>query len=186
MAILWLPVVIAQRGGPPPDVSSAVPPPAPGPGPAVQVTPPDSSISITEHAAGYVATYFVKNIGTVNSTYTMTCVVVGQLSCISVSPAQATLSPNQQVDVDITYGTGNQSLPKFNKLKLTATGGGTATGQYSVNIGTSIIQLAATGTLTSTLLTVRRRQPLLIARFMLPSGLQPIRRTLFCGGGQAA
>ena len=140
-------------------------------GPAVQVTPADSSITTTAHASGYSVTYFVKNIGTVNSTYTLTCVATGEIGCVSVSPTQATLSPNQQVDVDVTYSTGNESAPTLNKLKLAATGGGVDTGQYSVTIGPSIIQLAATGTLTSTLLTVRRRQPLLIARFVLPSGM---------------
>lgn len=117
LALLWLPLVAVQRGAVParrislPTASvPAIPPPRWGP--AVQVTPTDSSISVTEHATGYVATYFVKNVGTVNSTYTMSCSVLGALSCVSVSPTQATLSPNQQVDVDVTFATGSQSLQR--------------------------------------------------------------------------
>ena len=88
------------------------PPPPPEPDllvAAVQVTPKNTVTQSTAHATGYVVAYVVKNTGTVQSTYTLTCSTLGQVSCISVSLAQVTLPVNQQVDVDVTYGTGNAS-----------------------------------------------------------------------------
>lgn len=170
IALLWLPLALTEFLRPSPG-SLDVWPTRPA-GPAVQVTPADSSITATEHATGYVATFFVKNVGTVNSTYTLSCVGGTQVSCVSYGPSQVTLSPNQQVDVDVTFATGTQAGPPSQRiLRLIATGGGVDTGRYSVTIAPSIVQLAATGNLTSTLLTVRRRQPLVIARFVLPAGL---------------
>jgi RHS repeat-associated protein len=167
-AVLGVPAVLLVR-----EVSSrpGLADPAPLAGPAVQVTPKGTATTATAHATGYVATFIVKNVGTVNSTYTLSCNASGQLSCVSVSPAQVTLSPNQQIDADVTYGTGDQSLPAGNLLRLAATGGGVDTGYYKVTVNGSIVALAATGAMTSTVLTVRRRQPLLIARFTLPVGL---------------
>jgi RHS repeat-associated protein len=137
----------------------------------VEITPKDSIIAVTAHATGYTATFRVKNIGTVNSTYNLTCSGTGQIVCESVEPGQVTLSPNQQTDVTATYETGNVSPILSNRLRVAASGGAVDTGSYRVGVDSSIIRLAATGALSDTLLKVRRRQPLLIARFYLPAAL---------------
>ena len=94
----------------------------------VSVTPDGGSLSLPPSTGG-TASFFAKNTGNVSTTFTFTCIATS-LTCGTVTPTSATISPgvSREVDVQFTSGTVN------GKVTMKATNGGTATDQGFFNV----------------------------------------------------
>ena len=139
---------------------------------SVAVTPDGTLASTTAHATGWSEAFVVKNTGTGTTTFNLSCAAAGQITCISVDQSQVTLGAGSQVDVEVTFSTGNVSGQATNRIKLVASGSGAVdTGYYRVNVSTSVIRLVSPGDDTvSTRIVVHNRQPVVRAIFLNSSG----------------
>ena len=133
-SVHWIPAVcvlslftvtsnaLAQRPGP-----------LAGGGATVQVTPDGgSTLQWEQNTGGHSHTFFVKNVGTTQATYTITCFGRTNVTCTQVTPSQVTLNANAQVDVEATYSV---QLTGTGRLVVRAENGATMdTGYVSVPV----------------------------------------------------
>ncbi len=136
----------------------------------VIVTPDGDLFNATAHATGYRATFQIQNTRTVTSTYTLSCGFTGQVTACEVNEPSVTLEPDETQDMEVAFSTGNLSVTG-NTLTLTASGPATNAGSFNVKVLTSVLRMVTPGgTQNDSVINVRRRQPVLLARFLTSAG----------------
>jgi len=98
--------------------------------PSVSVTPDGSAI---EAAVGMnkVVAFTVTNTGAASDTYTLTCAVTGNDTCVSVSRASAPINPGQFISDTVTFTPGQAGTS--GTVKLRASGLASDSGSYTVS-----------------------------------------------------
>ncbi|MBK6779743.1 MAG: RHS repeat protein [Gemmatimonadetes bacterium] len=144
--------------------------PAPAVPGTVIVTPDGGTLIATAHAAWFRADFTVLNTRTLTSTYTLACSYTGQVTGCFLDSTSETLAPDEAITVHVYYQTGNLAL-SGNTITLTASGPATDAGYYGVRVQSSMIAMVTPGgTQNDAVVTVRRHQPALLARFLLSPG----------------
>lgn len=137
----------------------------------VEVTPDGGTILPSAHAEWFVADFTVRNTRPVPSTYNLSCAGTGQVLECFMDDSTMTLDPDEDVTVHVLYRTGNQSIAG-NQLTLTASGPATDAGYYVVKVQSSAVKTVTPGgALTDQVITIRRHQPVLLAKFLVDAGV---------------
>ena len=137
----------------------------------VYVTPDGSVILPSAHAEWFQADFTILNTRTVTSTYNLSCAGTGQVLECFMDDSTRVLDPDESAEVHVWYRTGNQSF-SGNQLTLTASGPATDAGYYVVKVQSSAVKMVTPGgSLTDQVITIRRRQPILLAKFLVDAGV---------------
>ncbi|MFL5493646.1 MAG: RHS repeat-associated core domain-containing protein [Gemmatimonadales bacterium] len=97
----------------------------------VRVTPDGGTLTVLNSSSGNVASFEAQNTGQLSATYTFTCSATGNATCGPVTPASATISEGSLRTVNVSYSAG---APGSGRITLSATGGGSDTGFYTIAI----------------------------------------------------
>jgi RHS repeat-associated protein len=116
-----------QRG-----VSAQVGPLCPNCLGGVAVTPDGGTDLRPANGGPFSLVFNVHNLSTSSKTFTLTCSVLGGLSCVSVSPSSVTLLPDRDKDVTVTFNTGAAGTGTLDLL-ASATGA-SDDGYYTVTV----------------------------------------------------
>ncbi len=127
---------------------------------AVVVTPWADTVASPLNSSPDTAKFTVLNDGSIDDDYTLTCSSTGGITCVSVSPAIASLNPGQSTAATVVYNVGSS----VGTVKLTAAGQARATASSVVTANPTITIVAPVLTSGSRAV-VRNRQPLVRATF---------------------
>ena len=98
----------------------------------VEVTPDGGTDARAPNSGPFTVSFNVHNVSASTKTFTLTCSVLGGLSCVSVVPASVTLAPDVDKDVNVTFNTGAAGTGTLDLL-ASATGA-SDDGYYTVTV----------------------------------------------------